>query len=196
MIKAAIEKAAGLIGSLTSKDIGQVRVSQFTNKDPNNKYACFFTTLYMYFRTLHGLKLTWEQYRDKLKGAGCINEKFFIKVEANVGDTRFARCAGAGPLKYCSMNGAKMREKILELLLKGQPVPFSLNGEHFESIDGYESDEAGNLTFRIDDPGGQGDTHADGQTLEVFRIEKGVRKYSVPNSGKGRRKITRIYYFE
>lgn len=196
MIKEAISKAAELIGSLTSKDIGQTRVSQFANKDQNNKYACFFTTLYMYFRTLHGLKLTWEQYRDALKNAGCINDKFYIKVEANKGDTRFARLAGAGPLSYCSYAGPKIREKILELLLKGQPVPFSLNAEHFESIDGYETDDAGNITFRIDDPGGQLDTHCDGQTLEVFRLEKGVRKYSVPNSGKGRRKITRIYYFE
>lgn len=196
MIKAAIGAAADLIGALTGKDIGQVRVSQFANKDPNNKYACFFTMLFMYFKTLHGLKLTWEQYRDALKEAGCINDKFYIKVEANTGDTRFARCAGAGPLKYCSLNGAKMREKILELLIKGQPVPFSLNAEHFESIDGYDTDKDGNLTFRVDDPGRQGDTFADGQTLEVFRIENGVRKYSVPNSGKGRRKITRIYYFE
>lgn len=196
MIKAAIGAAADLFGALAGKDIGQHRVSQFANKDQNNKYACFFTTLFMYFRTLHGLKLTWEQYRDKLKESGAINDKFYIKVEANEGDTRFARCAGAGALKYCSLAGAKMREKILELLLKGQPVPFSLNGEHFESIDGYDTDKDGNLTFRVDDPGGQLDTFADGQTLEVFRIENGVRKYSVPNSGKGRRKITRIYYFE
>lgn len=194
MIKAAIGTVSDFFGAFTGKDIGQHRVSQFANKDPNNKYACFFTTLFMYFKTLHGLKLTWEQFRDALKEAGCINNKFYIKVEANTGDTRFAQCAGAGPLKYCSLNGAKMREKILELLLKGQPVPFSLNGEHFESIDGFETD--GGLVFKVDDPGGQGDTFADGETLEVFRLENGVRKYSVPNSGKGRRKITRIYYFE
>ncbi len=196
MIKAAIEKAAGLIGSLTSKDIGQVRVSQFTNKDPNNKYACFFTTLYMYFRTRYKISLTWEAYRDALKAAGAINDKFFIKVEANKGDTRFSRCAGVKPLAYCSTN-TKIREKIFELILKGEPVPFALNGgEHFESIDGYFQDESGALIFNVDDPGLQGDVFCEADTLEVYRIEKGVRKYSRANDGKSRRKITRIYYFE
>lgn len=196
MIKEAIEKAASLIGSLTQKDIGQTRVSQFANKDPNNKYACFFTTLYMYFRTRFKCALTWEQYRDALKAAGCINDKFFIRVEANTGDTRFAKAAGAPALKYCSTN-QRVREKILELLLKGEPVPFALNGgEHFESIDGYFIDETGRLTFTADDPGGQGDTFCDGDTLEVYRLENHIRKFSKANDGKSKRRITRVYYFE
>lgn len=195
-IKNAIKFMADAAGALTGRNIGQTRVSQYANKDPNNRFACFMTSLYMYFRTRFGVKLTWEQYRDALNGAGAINDKFFIKVEANKGDTRFARCAGVKPLAYCSMN-TKIREKIFELILKGDPVPFALNGgEHFESIDGYFIDDAGALIFNVDDPGLQGDVFCDGDTLEVFRLEKGVRKYSRANDGESRRKITRVYYFE
>ena len=178
------------------KLLGQERVSQFANKDPNNKYACFFTSLFMYFRTRFKIRLTWEQYRDALKASGAITDKFYIKVEANKGDTRFAKAAGVAPLKYCSTN-TKIREKILELLLKNETVPFALNGgEHFESVDGYEVADTGAILFHVDDPGGQGDTFADGDTLEVFRLEKGVRKYSRANDGKSKRRITRVYYFE
>lgn len=192
IIKNAIDGAkAGL-----RKLLGQERVSQFANKDPNNKWACFMTALFMYFRTRFKIRLTWEQYRDALKASGAITDRFFIKAEANKGDTRFAEAAGVAPLKYCSTN-QKIREKILELLLKNEPVPFALNGgEHFESIDGYEVTDTGAILFHVDDPGAQDDTFADGDTLEVFRIENGVRKYSRANDGKSRRRITRIYYFE
>lgn len=191
-IQAAIDNAKASLNRL----LGQERVSQFANKDPNNKWACFMTALFMYFRTRFKIRLTWEQYRDALKASGAITDRFFIKAEANKGDTRFAKAAGVAPLKYCSTN-QRIREKILELLLKEQPVPFALNGgEHFESIDGYEVTDAGAILFHVDDPGGQGDTFADGDTLEVFRLEKGVRKYSRANDGKSRRRITRIYYFE
>lgn len=192
----AIQNAIDGAKASLKKLLGQERVSQFANKDPNNKYACFMTSLFMYFRTRYKIKLTWEQYRDALKTSGAITDKFYIKAEANKGDTRFATCAGVAPLKYCSTN-QKIREKILELLLKNEPVPFALNGgEHFGSVDGYEVTDAGAILFHVDDSGAQGDTFADGDTLEVFRTEKGVRRYSRANDGKSRRRITRVYWFE
>ena len=54
-IQAAIDGAkAGL-----KKLLGQERVSQFANKDPNNKYACFMTSLFIYFLTRFKIRLTW-----------------------------------------------------------------------------------------------------------------------------------------
>lgn len=184
-ITKAIDNAkAGL-----KKLLGQERVSQF-NTDPDSKYACFFTCFFMYFRTIYGMERTFQQYKSACLAVGAIKPNFTI-----VDHTKMAVAAGQRNLT-AKNTASKIREKIFELLLKNQPVPFSLNGAHYESIDGYEVTDSGEVLFHVDDPGGQGDTYASADDLTVFRFDKsGKRVYSRhPNGSK--RVITRVYWFE
>lgn len=183
-IQAAIDGAKSGLKKL----LGQERVSQF-NTDPDSKFACFFTTFFMYFRTTRKMKLSFQEYKRECLRVGAIKQNFTILDHSKM-------AAAAGYPTLTSKNTAsKIKEKIFELLLKEQPVPFSLNGAHYESIDGYEVTDAGELLFHVDDPGGQGDTFCEADTLKVFRIEKGKRIYSRHPNG-AQRVITRVYWFE
>jgi len=168
-------------------NLKQKTVSQF-NKYPGDKAACFMTAFYMYFVTVYRMTLTWVEYAEACKAAKAIRDDFRI-----LDRTRMAIAAGRPELK-CHDTNEGIAEKIDELLDKGCPVPFSLNGDHYESIDGRDILN-GVPVWTVDDPGGQGDTLADCTTLEVFHVNaKGERVYS-KNSKGGRRKITRVYYF-
>lgn len=182
-VKKTIENAkAGL-----RKALGQERVSQFT-PDPNSKWACFFTCFYMYFRTTRKMKLTLDEYRKECRKAGAIDEKYMV-----LNHTKMAAAAGY-PELVAKNTSTKIKEAIFALLLKGEPVPFSLAGRHYESIDGYEV-ENGEILFTVDDPGGQGDTFCEADTLCVFRVEGDKRVYSRHPDGS-KRKITTVYYFD
>lgn len=190
-INEALKELAGKAAGFLKKALGQELVKQYTNPDPKNKKACFFTAFYMYFRTVHKYRGTFAEYKAACIAAGACNEAFTI-----LDHSLMAKAAGQAGL-VCKNTSTRLKEKIFELLLKGEPVVFSLNGEHYESIDGYETTEENKLRFTVDDPGWQNDAFADADELQVYRETKpGVRSYSVPNSGKGRRTITRVYWFE
>lgn len=178
-----------ILGGILSKNVNQQRVSQF-NKDPNSKYACFFTSFFMYFRTVYTtFKMTWSEYQSVCLKIGAINSAFTI-----LDHSKMAAAAGFPKLK-CNRTSSKIREKIFELLLLEKPVPFSLAGRHYGSIDGYELDQDGKLRFTVDDPGGQGDTFCDSETLEMYHEENGKKIFSKHPDGS-RRKITTVYWFE
>lgn len=173
--------------SVTQKFLGQERMSQF-NKDPNSKYACFFTCCLMYFRTVHKYKGNFVQYKAACLKIGAIKENFFILDHSKMAEA-------AGQNLVCKNTSKNIREKIYELILKGVPVPFSLSGRHYESIDGFEATETGDILFHVDDPGGQGDTFALASELCVFKIVDGNPVYSRHPDGS-KRKITTVYWFE
>lgn len=190
MIKAALGSIQEAINAASKKVLGQKLIKQFDNPAPKNKYACFFTAWLMYFRHRFGMKMDFMEYRSACLKIGAIDEGFSL-----LSHDKMAAAAGYPNLRIKSTNEG-IKEKVIELLIKEQPVPFSLNGHHYESIDGYEYDsKTGELLFHVDDPGWQGDTHCDSETLEVFRFVAGKRKYSVHDNGK-KRKITRVYWTE
>jgi hypothetical protein len=168
------DKAAGI----TAKALGQERVSQYANKDPNNGYACFFTCYYMYFRTVYGYSQTWSEYKAACVKLGAMREDFKILDRSKM-------AAAAGQRLVSKETASKLREKIYELLLQNKPIPFALNnGQHFESIDGFTV-ENGKLVFTIDDPGPNNDTRADAETLTVYSA-----------AGKKSGTITKVYWLE
>lgn len=187
-MKDVIQKIISGVQSALSLDLKQERVSQF-NKDPNSKYACFFTSFFMYFRTVYStFKMTWSEYQAACIRIGAINLTFTV-----LDHSKMAAAAGFPGLK-CFRTSSRIKEKILELLILKKPVPFSLAGRHYESIDGYEIIN-GKLRFKVDDPGGQKDTFCDADTLEVYREENGIQIFSIHPDGS-RRKITTVYWFE
>lgn len=188
MINSAIDTVIEGAKALTKKLLGQERISQF-NKDPNSKYACFFTCCYMYFRTTEkSFKMTWDEYKKACIKAGAIREDFYLLDHSSM-----AKAAGFPKLK-CYNTSRGIKEKIYELIIKGKPVPFSLSGRHYESIDGVEVVE-GDILFHIDDPGGQGDTFALASDLLVFKSVGDKKVYSRHPDGS-KRKITTVYWFE
>jgi hypothetical protein len=188
MIKEAYEKAIAAAKALTQKALGQERVSQF-NSDPDSKYACFFTCCFMYFRTVYKMKMSFERYKFECMKAGAMRKDFYI-----LNRDKMAAAAGYPHLR-CKSTTKNLREKIYELLLKDKPVIFSLAGRHYESIDGFELTQNGDILFTVDDPGAQGDMHCLASDLLVFRYKNGAPVYSRhPNGSK--RKITTVYWFE
>ena len=186
-MKNLINMVADAAGKMTKKLLGQERMSQF-NKDPNSKYACFFTCCLMYFKTVYKVKFTFDEYKRECLRAGAIRNDFWL-----LDHSKMAAAAGYPNLKSYNTS-ENIREKIYELILKGQPVIFSLAGKHYESIDGFETTEGGDILFHVDDPGGQGDTFALASELCVFKMVDGKRVYSKhPNGAK--RKITTVYWF-
>ena len=178
------------VNGATKRLLGQKLIKQYTNPAPKNKYACFFTAWLMYFRHVYGMKMDFMEYRDACLKAGAINDSFEL-----LNHDKMCVAAGHPELKVKS-TAAGIREKLLELLMVGQPVPFSLNGSHYESIDGFEV-VGGKLRFCVDDPGWQNDEYATGDTLEVYREENGAQKFSVHDGKAGKkRKITRVYWAE
>lgn len=187
-VKDAIRTVKDLAAGLTQKFLGQERVSQFRADDPNSKYACFFTSCYMYFRTVYKIKLTFNEYKRECLRVKAIRNDYYLL-------NRDAMAAAAGyPNLRCFHTSSGIEKKIYELLLKNKPVPFSLSGRHFESIDGFET-QGNELLFTVDDPGGQGDEWASASELCVFKIVDGKRVYSRHPDGS-KRKITTVYWFE
>lgn len=185
-MKNLINMVADAAGKMTKKLLGQERMSQF-NKDPNSKYACFFTCCLMYFKTVYKVKLTFDEYKRECLRAGAIRNDFWL-----LDHSKMAAAAGYPNLKSYNTS-ENIREKIYELILKGQPVIFSLSGKHYESIDGFESVD-NDILFHVDDPGGQGDAFALASDLLVFKVVDGKKVYSKhPNGAK--RKITTVYWF-
>ena len=184
-----IESLKNAASNALKKMLGQELVKQYTNPDPMNKYACFFTAFFMYFRTVHGMKFSFAKYKQECLVIGAMKENFTI-----LDHSKMAAAAGYPKLK-CKNTSSKITEKIFELLLKNCPVPFSLGGKHYESIDGYEAQSDGSIRFSVDDPGWQHDTFCDAADLFVYRIENGKKVYSKNDAG-GKRKITTVYWFE
>lgn len=172
--------------SLVKKLLWQERISQYT-PDPDSKYACFFTSVFMYFRTVYKFKRTFAEYKQDCLAAGAIRSDYYL-----LDRTKMAVAAGH-PELVCKATSQKMREKILELIIKDRPVPFSVGGTHFESIDGYETINDA-LYFLIDDPAGR-DTHAHGDTLEVGKLAKGIFTPRIKANG-AKCLITTVYWFE
>ena len=79
------------IGKMLRLNLGQERMSQF-NKDPNSKYACFFTCCLMYFRTVYKVKLSFDEYKRECLRVGAIKNNFFIldhsKMAESLSDMR------------------------------------------------------------------------------------------------------------
>lgn len=182
-LKELFGKIADDAAQLTAKALGQERISQYANQDPNNGTACFFTYHYMYFRTVYKYSKTWQEYKADCVKIGAMRNDFKIL-------DRDLMARAAGQRLIAKGTTAKLREKIYELLLLDRPVGFALNGgAHFESIDGFVP-RGDKLFFTIDDPAAGSktrstDIEADAQTLSVYN-----------EAGKISGTITKIYWYE
>lgn len=185
--------------SLWRKIVDTVRESQFFDEagkprtDPNSKYACFFTAAWSYFRTHHGLKLSWDEYKKACLQAKAIKSDFYL-----LDRDKMATAAGV-KAKCVEEAGAGMAARALQLVTLGRTCLFSLNGEHYESIVGaekYVDNETGaeSLRFVLEDPGAQGDQFCDYADLICYKETPGARSYSKNHKG-GPRKITRLYWW-
>ena len=186
--------------SLWRKLVDTVRESQFFDEsgkprtDPNSKYACFFTAAWSYFRKHYSLKLSWDAYKKACVAAGAMRNDFYL-----LDRDKMATAAGA-KAKCIEEVGAGIASRAIQLIMLGKTCLFSLNGEHYESIVGVEKFEAPDgtekLRFLLEDPGGQGDTFADYDDLICYHEGKGGQRIESKNSKGGRRKITRLYWWQ
>lgn len=161
--------------------------------DPNSKYACFFTAAYSYFRAHYRLRITWDAFKVACLAHKAIRADFYLL-------SRDAMAAAVGIKAKCVEVGENIAAVALRQITLGKTVLFSLNGEHYETIVGAEKYEDAEgverLRFLIEDGGGQGDTFADYDDLICYREDKnGVRIYSKNKKG-GKRKITRLYWWQ
>jgi hypothetical protein len=162
--------------------------------DPNSKYACFFTAAFSFFRAHYGLRASWDSYKIACLAQRAIREDFYL-----LNKDKMAIAAGVAA-KCFEESGAGIAARALQLVTLGRTCLFSLNGEHYETIVGAEkfedADGTERLRFLVEDPGGQGDRFADYEDLIVYREDKnGVRVYSKNKKG-GKRKITRLYWWQ
>jgi len=164
---------------------------QYANLDPKNAYACFFTAWHIYFKaTDKNFALSWEQYKQAAVAANAMTNDFAI-----LDHSRMALAAGEVGMT-CLNTNASMREQIVRLITAGFPVPFSLNGEHYEILNGYRTDDQGNLWFSILDPGWQNDAECSATDLLLYHKDAAGNKiYSKGHNGRPRA-ITRIYYLQ
>ncbi len=187
--------------SLWKKINDYVLESQFFDEsgkrrtDPNNKYACFFTAAFSFFRAHYGLRASWDTYKIACLAQKAIREDFYL-----LNKDKMAVAAGAYPAKCYEETGDGIAARALQLITLGRTCLFSLNGEHYETIIGVEKFDAGDgveqLRFLLEDPGGQGDKFADYVDLICYHEDKnGVRVYSKNRKG-GKRRITRLYWWQ
>lgn len=197
MIQDDINTIADAAAAITEKSLKITPEKQYADiyKDQFTlrAFACWFTVFHMYFKYRFSLafSLSWESFKIACVKTGGMNEGFAILDESG-SVSKIAKAAGQNLTRYDT--NKNIAEKCFELLNLNQPIPFSLNGEHYELITG-KKEVLGKLCFEVNDPGWQNDEYADCLTLEVFRIENGIQKFSIGHDGK-RRKITRIYWFE
>lgn len=186
--------------SLWRKLVDTIRESQFFDEsgkartDPNSKYACFFTGAWSYFRKHHSLRLTWDQYKAACIACGAIRDDFYL-----LDRDKMAKAAGV-KATCVDEAGPGMAARALQLVTLEKTCLVSLNGEHYGSVVGVEKFEADDgtekLRFLIEDPGGQGDTFADYDDLIMYHEGKGGQRIESKNSKGGRRKITRLYWWQ
>lgn len=186
--------------SLWRKLIDPVLESQFFDEsgrrrtDPNSKFACFFTAAFSYFRQHHRLRMSWDEYKAACLKAKAIKGDFYLV-------NRDAMATAAGVKAKCiDEAGDGMAARALQLVTLGKTCLVSLNGEHYESIVGAEKFEADDgtekLRFLIEDPGGQGDTFADYDDLIMYHEGKGGQRIYSKNHKGGKRRITRLYWWQ
>ena len=158
--------------------------SQAETKAPNYQYACFETCGLMVAGYYLDKKLDADAYRKACLANGAINDKFSI-----LDHEKLMTAAGISD-RVVKIDKQPTVDKIKSCIDNDNPVIISLNGEHYELINGY--DEFG---FYIDDPGFQGDTNTD-NSLEVFHLDaSGDKVFSKGHNGS-HRKITTILWFE
>lgn len=162
--------------------------------DPNSKYACFFTAAFSFFRTHYRLRLSWDEYKAACLKVGAIKEDFYLCDR-----DKMATAAGVRA-KCFEESGDGIAARALQIVTLGKTCLFSLNGEHYETIIGVEKFDSGDgverLRFLLEDPGGQSDRFADYDDLLCYHEDKnGVRIYSKNKKG-GKRKITRLYWWQ
>lgn len=174
---------------LFSKNLGMTLMKQSSIHDRNNVYACAMTSCAMIFSYIKGTLLNLDDYAKECIRIGAMRNDFYVQ-DYNL----MAKAAGLGNLKFkTELLTANNPDKIVSLINENHPMIINLNGEHFECVDGY--DATGDLSFTLDDPGYQNDTHMDGKTLELYHLENGKKIYSLNHAGK-HRTATKIYWFE
>lgn len=162
--------------------------------DPNSKYACFFTAAFSYFRAHHNLRISWDAFKVACLAHKAIREDFYL-----LSRDKMAEAVGLN-LKCVEEGGDSIAARALQIVTIGKTCLLSLNGEHYETIIGSEKfkdvDGTERLRFLLEDPGGQGDRFADYDDLLCYHEDKnGVRIYSKNKKG-GKRKITRLYWWQ
>lgn len=193
MIEEELNKAIETASKFTEHSLKVAPEKQDAHLDPMRAYACWFTAFHMYFTYRYPLKFsqTWEEFKKNCVKYGGMTEGFSI-LDASGSTSRIAKAAGFDLVRRDTT--IDICQKIMSLLDLNQPVPFSLNGEHYEMATGYKIVDD-RMCFEVKDPGYQNDEYCDALTLEVFHIKDGKRVYSKAHNG-GHRKITRAYWFE
>lgn len=178
-IKDLVETKELPLSESKSKLLPIERINQYKIKESNNEYACFFTSYVMQLSYMSGKKLVPEQFDDVCKNAKVINDKFRILAG---GHEKIYVCAGLP--QYTSLYLAVTKSSQLEVLRRviasinaDLPCIVSLDGNHFQLVNGYEyrNDE---LLLNIVDPGGWVDTHLETSTMRVFKFKGEQRIYS------------------
>jgi hypothetical protein len=102
----------------------------------------------------------------------------------------------------------KMADEMIKQIDKGNPVLIQLDGtsnktglpsSHAEVVYGYEVNN-NKLRFLVKDPGNQGDTYLDSQTLNPYSNKRGKEYYSTKNGaptwlGGTKRTVYKIRYY-
>lgn len=172
-------------------NLGEETVSQF-QPDPNNKYACLFTCYFMAAKTLFGYKKSWHEYKRDCLAAKALREDFFVL--SHEGMVRTA----AGKSSWTARKVTKdFLQEIFSSVLNGRPVICSLNGEHWVSIDGWQTlPDDNDYLFTVDDPARSKEQVYIDSSLQIFSAdEKNIRTYQ-KTKNKTKRQVTTIYVIE
>lgn len=171
--------------------IGQETVSQF-QLDPNSKYACLFTCYFMAAKTLFDYKKSWAQYKRDAIAAKALREDFFVLSHEGM-----VRTAAGKPSWTARKVTKDFLQEIFSSVLNGRPVICSLNGEHWVSIDGWQTlPDDNDYLFTVDDPARASERVFIDSSLQIFSAdEKNIRTYQ-KTKNKTKRQVTTIYVIE
>lgn len=193
MIQYEINKAVDAARIITEQSLKVIPEKQYNNTDPMRAFACWFTTFHMYFKYRFPLSfsLSWEEFKTKCVECGGIKSDFTI-LDVSGKPSMIAKAAGQNLVREDATKD--ISAKCLDLLAISQPIPVSLNGEHYELITG-KKEVLGMLCFEVVDPGWQNDEFINCLTLEAFKVVNGKAVFSKGHDG-GHRKVTRVFWFE
>jgi len=152
------------------------------------KKGCWYSSMMMIISALAGRNVDQnEKWAESVKSGYIKSENAQVINPEGLASLAGVNASWSGKIKATS-------EKIKEQLDKGNVVQAILSDGHSEVINGYKIED-GKLLFTVIDPGYQGDTIIDSETLTAYINYPNKRSKEHGDKEKGNRKVEFISFF-
>jgi hypothetical protein len=143
--------------------------------------ACVFYSRLMTIEEKTGNTIDPDKALDQGIRSGSMKAGYYVKDANKLASENGLQGEVLQPTIYGS--NEKITLAILEQIEKGNPVMVLIGDSkgtfnHMEVAKGYEFDNSGNLRILLADPGFQKDKYFDVDTMQPYKIERGIKVYS------------------